>query len=102
MNVFKRIIFVILEALFFLVVYFVGSVLPGLGKLPMWTTVIDGGKSLFIWDGIVLLAAAFLLMVLIQALRKTLRTHWSTPVLALALSLLLLAAMKFPMARLTP
>jgi hypothetical protein len=98
----KRIIFVVLEMLFFLVVYMIGSVLPGIGKLPMWTSVINGGKSLFIWDGLVVMTVAFVLVVLVQVLRKTIRAYWTTPVLALVLSLLLLAAMKFPLARLTP
>jgi hypothetical protein len=100
--VFKKAIFVVLDALLFLLVYAVGAVLPGIGKLPMWTITYSAGRSLFIWDGLVLMLIPFVLILIVQAIRKVLRTHWAVPVLALVLSLLLLAATRFPLSRLTP
>ena len=97
----KKAIFVVLDAVLFLLAYAIGSVLPGLGKMPMWSTVFASGR-LFVWDGIVLMLLCFVVIVVVQAVRKTLQTRWGTPVLALVLSLLLLAAMRFPLAMITP
>ena len=101
MTLVKKAVFVVLEMVLFFVVYAVGCLLPGANKLPEWTMRLASGK-LFVWDGLVLLFAVFVLVVLVQAVRKRLATGWQTPVLALVLTLLLLAATSFPLAKITP
>jgi hypothetical protein len=68
----------------------------------MWTTASNGGKSIFIWDGLYCVFAVFVLIFVVQALRKVLRTNWANPVVAFVLAMLLLLATHFPMSRLTP
>ena len=97
----KKAVFVVLEMVLFFVVYAVGCLLPGANKLPEWTMRLASGK-LFVWDGVVLLFVMFVLVMLVQAVRKRLATGWQTPVLALVLTLLLLAATSFPLAKITP
>ena len=100
-TLFKKAMFVVLEMILFFVVYAVGSILPGANKLPEWSTHLASGK-LFVWDGVVMMLGLFVLIVLVQAVRKRLATGWQTPVLALVLTLLFLAATSFPLAKITP
>jgi hypothetical protein len=97
----KKAVFVVLQTLLLLAAYACGVVLQIAGKIPMWTMVSNGGRSIFIWDGLDFFLAAFVLVLLVQALRKTLRTNWWLPVLAFVLGGLFLAATHFPMARIT-
>ncbi|MDE1155365.1 MAG: hypothetical protein PW735_06490 [Acidobacteriaceae bacterium] len=99
---FKKVMIVVLQMILLFAGYIAGAILAALNKLPMWTMVYSNGQSLFVWDGVVLLLVVFVLLLLVHALRRTLRSSGALPVLALVLSLLLLAAMKFPLSRLTP
>jgi uncharacterized membrane protein (DUF485 family) len=92
----KKAIFVVLEALLFLVVYFTASLLAAVEKLPKWTAQASSGR-LFVFDGLIFMGVVCLLVLLVQAARKRLRTDWITPALALVLSLLYLLATHFPM-----
>lgn len=97
----KRAIVVVLEIILYLFVYAVGSVLPGMNKMPEWT-VTSGSGRMFVLDGLVLMVVLFLVVLAVSAARKRLRTQWGAPVLAFVLTLLLLLATRFPFAWITP
>lgn len=97
----KRALSVVLQMIVYFAIYAAGCLLPGLHKLPEWTLTTASGR-LFVLDGVILMAVLFVLILLTQAVRRRLQHAWGAPVLAFVLSLLLLAATRFPLALITP
>jgi hypothetical protein len=98
----KKVIFALLQFVLFLVAFFAGSVLPVFQLLPPNTMTFANGTRAFEWDGVLLMLAVFVLILLIEALRKRLRSAapWST--LALVLAAILGLVMKFGFKDLQP
>ena len=98
----KKVIFTLLQFLLFLVAFFAGSILPVFQILPSRIMSFANGTRAFEWDGVLLMLALFVLIIMIEALRKRLRhaAPWTT--LALALATILGLAMKFGFKDLQP
>lgn len=91
----KKIIFMLLQFVLFLIVFFAGSLLPVFQILPSNIMTFANGLRAFEWDGVFLMLALFVLILLIEALRKRLRSAAPWTSLALALATILGLAMKF-------
>lgn len=87
-------VLVVLQALFFLLLFGVGSFLPVFGLMPAWQ-VATGAHRSFVLNGLCLSLAAYLLILLVEAARKRLRGPGGLTTLAFALALALGLAMKF-------
>ena len=90
----KRAVWVVVQMVLFLVVFLVGSLLPAAHVLPM-LSVSAGAGRVFVLDGLLLMLATYVLILLIGLARKRLHSSWWTPTLALVLALALGLAMKF-------
>lgn len=90
----KRVLSVVLQLILFLVVFLVGSLLPAANVLPMLSVGAGAGR-VFVYDGVLLMLALYLLTILIAAARKRMYLAWQNPSLALVLALILGLAMKF-------
>ena len=98
----KRAVFVVLQIGLFLIVFFAGSILPGLRPdFPQWSVTLASGKH-FILLGLFLMIAVFVLILLVEVLRRRRGGSWKTSTLAFVLALLFLLATKFPLALITP
>jgi len=78
------VIFTFLQFVLFSVAYVAGTILPPFGLLPSHVSTWAGGTR-FEWDGVFMTLALFLLILVIEALRKRLRTAAPWTMLALAL-----------------
>ena len=90
----KRVLFTLLQFVLFLFLFAIGGVLP-LFRLPSVITRWADGTRGFQWDGILLMLALFVLILLIEALRKRIRYAAPWTALALALAAILGLVMKF-------
>jgi hypothetical protein len=90
----KRVLSVVLQFVLFLVVFLVGSLLPGANLLPM-ITVGAGAGRIFVLDGLFLMLAVYILILLVAAARKRIPAAWPNSTLALAMAIILGLAMKF-------
>jgi xanthine/uracil permease len=89
----KKIFSVLLQAILFLVVFAVGSFLHPINLHWGITVTAAGATRYFVADGLLLAFALFLLIVIIQAIRKRLcDTTWT--VIAFVLAVALAYAMK--------
>ena len=95
LTVFKKALSVTLQTLLFLAVFLLGSLLPALGRLPMWRVALSPTRF-FVLDGLLLLALTFLVALAVELGTKRLRGAWVLSTLALVLALALGLAMKFP------
>jgi hypothetical protein len=91
----KKIVYALLQLVLFLVAFFAGSILPAFQILPSNIMTFANGTRGFEWDGILLMLAIFALILVIEALRKRLRSAAPWTTLALALAAILGLAMKF-------
>jgi len=89
----KRVLFVVLELVAFLVIFLVGSLLPEVKVLPMWSVPV--GKEIFVLDGLVLMLAFYALLLLIAAARRRIAIGWQNPTVAVVLALVLGLLAKF-------
>lgn len=87
-------VLVVLQTLLFLLLFFLGSILPIFTSLPSWQ-IQTGSQRFFVMNGIVLALAAYLVILLIEAARKRLRGPGALTSLAFFLALALGLAMKF-------
>jgi uncharacterized membrane protein AbrB (regulator of aidB expression) len=81
----KNVIFAFLQFVLFSFAYVAGTILPPFGLLPSHvSTWADGTK--FEWDGVFMALALLIVILLIETIRKRLRTAapWTTLALALA------------------
>lgn len=86
---FRKITSVFLQMLLLLFVFAAGSFLPAIGALPMWSTTL-GSTRYFVLDGVVLMLGLYVLIALVELLRKkvdALGRSTLAVVLALALGL---------------
>jgi hypothetical protein len=90
----KKIIFTILQFVLFLLVFFVGSLLPPFHFEHVLSTT-PAGVRIFVADGLFLMLALYVLILVVEALRKRLgaAAPWTT--LAIVLAGLLGFMMKF-------
>jgi hypothetical protein len=91
----KKVIFALLQFVLFLVAFFAGSLLPVFQLLPSNSMTYANGTRAFEWDGVFLMLALFVLILLIEALRKRIRSAAPWTSLSLALAAILGLAMKF-------
>jgi hypothetical protein len=88
----KKVLFVVLELVLFLVLFVLGSVvLPGAGVLPV-LSVSAGVGRIFVYDGLLLMVVLYGLLLLIAAVRRRMVVGWLSTiafVLALVLGLLM-------------
>ena len=98
----KRFFSTIFQFVLFLFLFFVGDFLPILSsflpsflRLPSLITKWADGTRGFQWDGVVLMLALFILILLIEAARKRIRSAAPWTTLALLLAAILGLAMKF-------
>ena len=92
---FRQAILVTLQLLLFGAVFLLGSFLPALGKMPMWRIALSPTRF-FVLDGLVLMAAAYVAVLLIEAATRQLRRYGVLSTLAFLVALALGLAMKFP------
>lgn len=90
----KRFVSVVLQFILFLLVFLVGSLLPGANLLPALSVGAGPGR-VFVYDGVLLMLALYVLILLIAAARKHIHVAWQSSTLALVLALILGLAMKF-------
>jgi hypothetical protein len=86
----KNVFLTILKFVLFLVIFAAGSFLPPF-HIEHVVSVTPEGTRIFVWDGVVLMLAAFVVLLLIEAARKRLRN--SAPWTALALVLAAVAGL---------
>jgi len=91
----KKLIFTLLQFVLFLIVFLAGSLLPVFQLLPSNTLKFANGTRGFEWDGVFLMLALLVVILLIEALRKRIRSAAPWTTLALALATILGLAMKF-------
>jgi hypothetical protein len=90
----KRVLSIFLLFLLFLVVFLVGSLLPGANVLPT-LSVSAGAGRIFVYDGLLLMLVLYGLILLIGIARKRLNLMWSNPTIAVVLALIFGFVMKF-------
>jgi hypothetical protein len=88
-----KIVLAVLQFLLFLAVFFVGSILPAIGLMPM-KTIAAGPNRVFVLDGLIMMVLVYLLILAIEAARRRLRSGGPTTI-AFILALVLGLAMKF-------
>ena len=81
----KKVIFAIVQFVIFLFVFFIGSMLP-LFHLEYVLIATPGSTRIFIADGLLLAFSLFVIIVLVEVMRKRLRTAtpWTTVAFVLA------------------
>lgn len=95
LPVLKRALSVTLQLILLLTVFLLGSLLPALGKLPMWRVAL-GPTRFFVLDGLVLMLLVYLIFVGIEVFARRIRYGALLSTLALLLALVFGLAMKFP------
>ncbi|MGH9596984.1 MAG: hypothetical protein ACRD3K_09325 [Edaphobacter sp.] len=90
----KKIIFTILQLILFLLVFFVGSILPPF-HLEHTLITTPGFTRIFVADGLVLMLILYVVMLIVEALRKRLRTAAPWTTLAVILATVFGLMMKF-------
>jgi hypothetical protein len=83
----KRAVLVFLELIVFLVIFFVGSILPGITAMPMLSIPAGAGHLLML--------AFYVLLLLIGLARRRIAVSWQNPTIALILALVLGLIAKF-------
>ncbi len=90
----KRVLSIVLQFLLYLVVFFVGSLLPAFNVMPQLSFSIGAGR-VFVYDGVLLMLALYVLLLLIATARKRIHPAWLNSTVALMLAFILGLAMKF-------
>ena len=90
----KKVFVTLAQFVLFLLVSFLGITLQVLNIIPSHMTKLASGNRGFEWDGVYLMLALFILILIIEALTKLLRTAASWTVLALVLAAIAEYAMK--------
>lgn len=81
----KNVLFALLKFVLFLIVFAAGSFLPPFHIEHVLSVTTDGTR-IFIWDGILLMTLLFVVVLLIEALRKRVATSgpWTAAAFVLA------------------
>ena len=90
----KRVLSIVLQFILYILVFGVGSLLPAFHILPTWSLSTGPGR-IFVYDGLLLMLALYVLILLIAAARKRLPLAWPNSTIALVLALILGLLMKF-------
>lgn len=90
----KRALSILLQFILFLLIFLVGSLLPGANILPT-LSVSAGAGRIFVYDGLLLMLGLYLLILLLAAARKRIRLAWPNSTIALVLALFIGLLMKF-------
>jgi hypothetical protein len=90
----KRALSVVLQFILYIVVFGIGSLLPGLNILPTLSVGIGPGR-VFVYDGLLLMLLVYVLILLIAAARRRISLAWPNATIALALALIVGLLMKF-------
>jgi ABC-type microcin C transport system permease subunit YejB len=92
----KNVVFAFLQCVLFLIVFAGGSFFP-VFHLQHVISVTSDGTRVFIWDGLILITLLFLVILLIEALRKRIRTAglWTTAAFVLSVVAGLMAKIGF-------
>jgi hypothetical protein len=90
----KRFLAGLLQFILLLVVFFVGSVAPAVGVMPYWQWSLGSGR-VFVYNGLLLMLALYVVFLLIGLVRKRARIAWPTSTVAVVLALVLGLLMKF-------
>ena len=85
---------VVLQALLFLLLFFIGSFLPLFSPVPTWQVQTGPGRF-FVMDGLVLTAVVYSLILLVEIARKQWRRGGGLTTLAFFLAIALGLAMRF-------
>jgi hypothetical protein len=94
-EIMKRVLSGILQFILFLLVFAVGSFLPGAHLLLPMMSVPAGAGRIFVYDGLLLMVALYVLILLIAAARKRIATAFPTTTIAFVVALILGLAAKF-------
>jgi len=81
----KKILLAIAQFVLFFVTFFVGSFMAPFHLRQLLSETAEGTRA-FVWDGVVLMAGLFVLILLIEAVRRRLRSAAPLTTLALALA----------------
>ncbi len=94
---FLRIVAVVVQTIFFVLVFAIGSFLPGIAPntFPMWR-VVAGATHYFVWNGPIFCFLMFLLVLAIEAITKRFRSAALITTVSFALAFVLALAMKLP------
>ena len=84
----KKALSIVLQTILLLVVYAAGSFLPPFHIMRTLVSTPDAARF-FVWDGILLMFAVYILILLIEAARKRLRTSATGSTIALVLAAIL-------------
>jgi hypothetical protein len=90
----KRVLAGLLQFFLLLLAFLVGSVAPAFGVIPSLEWPIHPGR-VFVYDGVLLMLALYVLFLLIGAIRKRLRIAWPTSTVALVAALVVGLLCKF-------
>jgi hypothetical protein len=91
----KRVLVGILQFILFLLVFAVGSFLPGAHLLLPMMSVSAGVGRIFVYDGVLLVVLLYVLILLIAAVRKRVALAFPTTTVAFVLALVLGLLAKF-------
>jgi hypothetical protein len=90
----KNAVFTVFKLILFLFVFFIGSIFPPF-HFEHILIATPGTTRIFIADGLLLMLALYVLLVIVEALRKRLRTAGPWTTLAFVLALVFGLMMKF-------
>jgi uncharacterized BrkB/YihY/UPF0761 family membrane protein len=90
----KNVFFALLQFVLFLLVAFIGIALPALHMIPSNIMKFGDGSRGFEWDGVILMLILFVIILVIEALRKRLRSAAPWTFVALLLAAIVEYAMK--------
>jgi hypothetical protein len=90
----KRVLSVVFQFILYLVVFGVGSLLPGANVLPTWSLATGPGR-VFVYDGLLLMLLVYAVILLIAVARKRIRITFPNASIALVLALIIGLLMKF-------
>jgi hypothetical protein len=90
----KRVLSVVLQFILYVVVFGLGSLLPGANVLPTLSIPAGTGR-VFVYDGLLLMLVLYILILLIAAARKRISIALPNATIALVLALIVGLAMKF-------
>ncbi len=90
----KRVLSIVLQFILYLLAFAIGSFLPVFHLLPTLSFNIGAGR-VFVYDGILLMLALYLLILLIAAARKKIHTALLNATLAFLLAMIVGLLLKF-------
>jgi lysylphosphatidylglycerol synthetase-like protein (DUF2156 family) len=90
----KRFFVGLLQFILLLLTFLIGSVAPAFGVMPSLEWPIRPGR-VFVYNGLLLMLALYVLFLLIGLLRKRLRIAWPTSTVAVVLALVIGLLCKF-------